>query len=71
MAKQIKFRTHTSRVKFDSIRDMAQAYSIDYMVLYMRLRKGMKINDAVKKPVRGYCKRNVNLPCNDVFGPVV
>lgn len=72
MAKQIKFRTHKRRVKFDSIREAAAAAGVPYMTYYMRINKlGMSPSEASKKPVRSYCKRNANLPCCDVFGPIV
>jgi len=40
-----------------SIRIAAEKYNIPYMTLYMRLRMGMPVAQAVKKPVRKYQKQ--------------
>ncbi len=40
-----------------SIRIAAEKYNIPYMTLYMRLRMGMPVAQAVKKPVRVYNRK--------------
>ncbi len=49
----------TKKKVFKSIRLAAEAAGIDYMVLYMRLRAGMPIKQAMKKPVRKYVKQEM------------
>lgn len=39
---------------FKSIRLAAEAAGIPYMTFYMRIRMGVKVTEAMKKPVRGY-----------------
>lgn len=41
---------------YKSIRLAAEANNIPYMTLYMRLRMGMSVTQAAKKPVRKYVK---------------
>ena len=43
---------------YRSIKEAADAASIPYITLYMRLRMRVKPLTAVKKPVRKYQKRN-------------
>lgn len=44
-------------VKFNSIKDAAKAHNIPYITLYMRLRMGMSLPQAVAKPIRKYDKK--------------
>lgn len=41
---------------FKSIRIAAEKAGKDYMVVYMRLRSGMSVRQALSKPVRKYTK---------------
>lgn len=44
---------------FKSIRLAAEAAGVPYITLYMRLRMGMSVNQAMKTPVRKYTKQKV------------
>jgi hypothetical protein len=45
--------------KFNSLIDAAQASRIPYMTLYMRLRHGWPLQQALKVPVRRFTRRYV------------
>lgn len=47
----------TKKKAFKSIRLAADQSKIPYMTLYMRLRAGMTLAQAVKQPVRKYQKK--------------
>ena len=51
----------TKKKQFKSIRLAAESAGISYMTLYMRLRAGMPVAKAVKKPVRKYQKQQENV----------
>ncbi len=42
---------------YKSIREASDATGISYMTLYMRLRAGVPVGKAMKKPVRSYNKK--------------
>ncbi len=41
---------------YRSIKEAAKAMNLDYMVLYMRLKAGKPVTQALKAPVRKYVK---------------
>lgn len=47
----------TKKKQFKSIRLAAEAAGVPYMTFYMRLRAGMKPQEAIRKPVRKYQKK--------------
>ena len=53
----IKISLGNKKKSFKSIKIAADAVGMDYMVLYMRLRAGVPLAQAVKKPVRSYQKK--------------
>jgi hypothetical protein len=53
----IKISLGNKKKSFKSIKIAANAVGMDYMVLYMRLRMGMPLSEAVRKPVRKYTRQ--------------
>lgn len=49
----------TKKKVYKSIRLAAEAAGVPYITLYMRLRMGMSVNQAMKTPVRKYTKQKV------------
>lgn len=49
--------TGTKKKVYKSIRLAAEAAGVPYMTFYMRLRMGMSVNKAMKKPVRVYNRK--------------
>lgn len=49
--------TGTKKKVYKSIRLAAEAAGMEYITLYMRLRAGMSVNKAMKKPVRVYNRK--------------
>lgn len=49
--------TGAKKKSYKSIRLAAEAAGVPYMTFYMRLRMGMSVNKAMKKPVRKYEKK--------------
>lgn len=49
--------TGAKKKAYKSIRLAAEAAGVPYMTFYMRLRMGMSVNKAMKKPVRKYEKK--------------
>jgi len=47
----------TKKKVYKSIREASNATGISYMTLYMRLRAGVPVGKAMKKPVRKYEKK--------------
>jgi hypothetical protein len=53
----IKISLGNKKKSFKSIKIAADVAGISYMTLYMRLRIGMPLSQAVKTPVRSYRRR--------------
>lgn len=51
--------TGNKKKSYKSIRLAAKAAGVPYITLYMRLRMGMSVNQAMKTPVRKYTKQKV------------
>lgn len=51
--------TGAKKKSYKSIRLAAEAAGVPYITLYMRLRMGMSVNQAMKTPVRKYTKQKV------------
>ena len=51
--------TGSKKKVYKSIRLAAEAAGVPYITLYMRLRMGMSVNQAMKTPVRKYTKQKV------------
>ena len=49
--------TGNKKKVYKSIRLAAQAAGVPYITLYMRLRMGMTVSQAMKTPVRKYTKQ--------------
>ena len=49
--------TGSKKKAYKSIRLAAEAAGVPYITLYMRLRMGMNANQAMKKPVRVYKRK--------------
>lgn len=51
--------TGTKKKAYKSIRLAAEAAGVPYITLYMRLRMGMSVRQAMNTPVRKYVKQKV------------
>ncbi len=64
----VKLSLGTKKKTYRSIKLAADAAGMPYITLYMRLRAGMSLAQAVRKPVRVYTRRTLFAEAGEAQG---
>ncbi len=57
MTQMTVIKLGNKKKSYKSIKEAAKAAGLSYITMYMRLRAGMTVSQAMKQPVRKYVKR--------------